>query len=236
MRVLLWNCNNGLGQKAQLEQLHSFKCDIAVIPELKEANIEAIDPDASIWVTNNFETKRPKGLGVLTFNGWNLKPLPRNDEMEIYLPLEISKGDFSFNLLAVWNFYWACKSGRFKNVKGENALEWEAMRHYRHLFADPALVVGDWNFGPTFYKDAFIKLVSIFEESDMRSLYHDYFSLEPSETKHPTFQTTRNTQHHLDHMFGSASIYSKMKSFEILDLQEVILSDHAPCFLVIEDG
>ena len=235
LRVLLWNCNNGLGQQAQLEQFQSFNCDVAVIPELKEANIEPINPDFAIWVTNNFGARRPKGLGVLTFNGWNLKSLPRDEEMEIYLPVEISKGEFSFNLLAVWNFYHACKSGRFKGVRGENALEWEAMRHYKHLFSDPALVVGDWNFGPTFSKEAFVELVSVFEESDMRSLYHDYFSLKPDQTKHSTFLTTRNTKHHLDHMFGSTSFFSKMKRFEILDLTDVVLSDHAPCFLEIED-
>ena len=93
MRVLLWNCNNGLGKKEQIDQFRSFACDIAVVPELKESNIEAIKPDDSVWITNNFGIKKPKGLGVLAFNGWKLEELPRDEDMEIYIPLKLSKDE-----------------------------------------------------------------------------------------------------------------------------------------------
>ena len=74
-----------------------------------------------------------------------------------------------FTILAVWNFYWACKQGRFKNVKGEDCLEWSAIRHYQSILKDPSIVIGDWNFGPTFSQDAFVKMVNMFEEIGLKA-------------------------------------------------------------------
>ena len=85
MRVLLWNCNNGLSKQSQLSYFHSFAPDLAIIPELKQDNINLLSPSSSIWVTNNHNNSRPKGLGVLGFNNVTLTKLPADDEMEIFL-------------------------------------------------------------------------------------------------------------------------------------------------------
>ena len=37
--------------------------------------------------------------------------------MEIYIPAKIKGNGIEFNILAIWNFYWACKQGRFKGVR-----------------------------------------------------------------------------------------------------------------------
>ena len=102
-----------------------------------------------IWITNNHVNPRPKGLGVLTFNDFSLEVQPRDEDMEIFIPLKICKVGFSFNLLAVWNFYYACKQGRFKGVRGDNCLEWSALKHFGPKLSSPSLMVGDWNFGRT---------------------------------------------------------------------------------------
>ncbi len=235
MRVLLWNCNNGLGRSEQVEQFHSFHCDIAIIPELKEHNLDALEPEDSVWVTNNQNKSKPKGLGVLAYNKWRIESLPRDEDMEIYLPLKLSNDKESLFLLAVWNFYHAAKAGRFKGVRGENALEWSAIRHYRDLLADDTLVIGDWNFGPTFSQEAFQRLVSSLKDLGLLSLYHQFYSLPHNQTQHTTFRTTRNTDHHLDHIFGSEHFARRMLSYEILPFEEVVLSDHAPCILEFKD-
>ena len=36
MKILLWNCNNGISKQTQIDYFKSFECDLAVIPELKE--------------------------------------------------------------------------------------------------------------------------------------------------------------------------------------------------------
>ena len=231
MRILLWNCNNGLGSKEQREYFFSFKPDIAIIPELKEHNLESLSPENSIWVTNNFKNSHPKGLGVLSYNGWKLTEMPRDVDMEIYIPTVASKNNLQVKILAIWNFYSACKQGRFKGIKGENCLEWEAIRYYAEFLQTDCLMIGDFNFGPSFSQKAFIELTQRLSALDMESLYHQFFSLPVSESNHPTFVTTRNTEHHLDHVFGSGVYKKRLKTFKIGKLKDAILSDHAPLFV-----
>ncbi len=219
---------NGLGSKEQIEQFHSFHPDLAVLPELKQKNIDQLSPDEAIWNTNNFVNPSPKGLGVLAFNGISIRELPTDKDMEIYTPISVKKDDFEFSLLAIWNFYSACKQGRFKGVKGENCLEWEAMRHYKKMMRDPFLMIGDFNFGPTFSQAAFQYLCETLSESEVESLYHQYFNLPKDSSKHPTFRTPNKIYHHLDQVFGSNIFSESLISFNVTPFEKVVKSDHAP--------
>ena len=148
--------------------------------------------------------------------------------MEIFLPINVQFKNHSFSLLAVWNFYWASKQGRFRGLKGEDALEYSALRHYLPLLKQPLLIAGDWNLGPTFAQDAFLKICGMVEEYGLKSLYHQIFDLVESETRHYTFKSTRKTFHHLDQVFGCSFFQQAIQSIEIPDFDEVVLSDHAP--------
>lgn len=223
-----------MGTKTQIEYFHSFEPDIAVLPELKESNIEALNPSSYVWITNNHQNSKPKGLGVLAFNGIELISLPRDEDMEIYIPLEVKSPELNFNLLAVWNFYSACKQGRFKDVKGEDSVEWSAIRHYADFLKDPALTVGDWNFGPTFSQAAFIKLCQMMSDLDIESLYHKFNNLTAEQSDHPTFKTTRKNFHHLDHIFGSSHFVNSMTNLTVGSFDDVVLSDHTPLLLETE--
>jgi hypothetical protein len=231
MRIISWNCNNGINKEAQLEYFKSFEPDIAIIPELKQKNIELLNPKDAVWVTNNHSNPSPKGLGVLSFGDYRLKQLPRDEDMEIFIPLRVSGGNMTFNLLAFWNFYSACKQGRFKGVEGPGCLEYAALEHYKPLFQDPAIMAGDLNFGPTFSQIEFLKVVKILEQSGMKSLYHEYNGMPLSQSKNSTYITPRKNYHHIDHMFGSEMFYKNMKAFKIDDFKNVVLSDHAPLLL-----
>ena len=46
MKILLWNCNNGISKQTQIDYFESFECDLAVIPELKKHNIEKLNPSS----------------------------------------------------------------------------------------------------------------------------------------------------------------------------------------------
>jgi hypothetical protein len=216
-------------------RLSILKALNAVLPELKESNIEGLKPSSYVWITNNHQNSKPKGLGVLAFNGIELISLPRDEDMEIYIPLEVKSPDLNFNLLAVWNFYSACKQGRFKGVKGEmngiDSLEWTAMKHYANFLKDPALMVGDWNFGPTFSQAAFIKLCKLMSDLDIESLYHNFNNLTIDQSNHPTFKTTRKNFHHLDHIFGSDHFADSMTNLTVGSFDDVVLSDHTPMLL-----
>ena len=228
MKILLWNCNNGMSKEAQISYFNSFRPDLAIIPELKEHNISSLSPSSAIWATNNHEKSKPKGLGVLGFNGVMLEQLETDGDMEIFLPIKVFAKEFSFNLPAVWNFYWACKQGRFKNIRGEYALEYEALRHYLPKLKAPLLIAGDWNLGPTFAQEYFFNICTMMRDYKIESLYHQFHNLHESKTNHATFRSTSKTYHHLDHIFGSDFFQRKLKSIDIPKFEDVKLSDHAP--------
>ena len=234
MRVLLWNCNNGMAKPEHISYFKSFRPDIAIIPELKMSNLDALDVSDAVWVTNNHSNPKPKGLGVVCFNEYSMVELDRDEDMEIFIPLKVSKGHFSFNLLAVWNFYYASKQGRFAGVKGENCLEWSAMRHYCPSMADPSLIIGDWNFGPKCFPESFSKLCGMAENYCLKSLYHSFHSLDEADSNHVTFKTTRGNFHQIDHFFGSETFQKTIRSYEIDEFKNVVLSDHAPTIVEFE--
>lgn len=235
LRILLWNCNNGMSKPAQLEYFKQFKPDLAILPELKFSNIDLLEPDEFRWVTNNHTNPKPKGLGVLTYNNFKITDLPRDEDMEIFIPLIIEKDDFRLNLLAVWNFYYACKQGRFRGVRGEHCLEWSAIRHYSKLFTNPSIVIGDWNFGPKCFAESFQRMSTAFQSHNLKSMYHHFYKIDLAETNHPTFVTTRKNYHQIDHFFGSSFFLENMKEYSVEDFKNVVLSDHAPILVEIAD-
>ena len=234
MRIIIWNCQNGISKPEQLSILQNLNPELAIIPEMKQSNIDVIKPDRSIWQTNNHSNKYPKGLGILSFNGVEISLLEFDKDMEIYLPIKVDYKNISFNLLAVWNFYYACKQGRFKGVKGENCLEWSAIRHYTKILKYPLLIGGDWNFGPTFSTKAFVDMCNRFETNQIKSLYHNFYNLDFNESKHSSFRHSSGKLHHLDHFFGSSFFYENIIDYHIPTFDEVVLSDHAPVILDLE--
>ena len=156
--------------------------------------------------------------------------------MEIFIPLRVTKDSFAFNLLAVWNFYYASKQGRFKDLRGPECLEYSALRHYQPMFSDPSLIIGDWNLGPTFSQPSFLKIVDMASQSGMKSIYHEFFKLPHDQTNHSTFRQIRKGVphlHHLDHIFGSKFFYENISDLLIDDFTNVVRSDHAPVVLDI---
>ncbi|MFT6677001.1 MAG: exonuclease III [Sulfitobacter sp.] len=227
---------NGLGNPKQISYFNDLDVDLAIIPELKQKNIEQLKPNDAVWITNNHTNKVPKGLGVLTFGDLTLTELDRDIDMELYLPLKVSGKNIDFNLLAVWNFYHACKQGRFKDAMGEDALEWAAINRHTEQLEEPCLVGGDWNFGPTFSQPAFLRMCEMYAEKGYRSLYHEFFDLDCSASEHPTYRSPTKHYHHLDHFFGTQELVDRMINLEIPDVDEAILSDHAPVVLTINLG
>jgi exonuclease III len=227
MRIVLWNCDGGLARKPKVDFLKALEPDVAVLPEIREQHIEGLAPRDSRWVTNNSKTDSPKGLGVLTFKQYSLEDFSRDEEMEIYFPLRVRSQDFSFNLLAVWNFYYASKTGRFKGVRGKNSVEYTSADHYRSFLADPSLLVGDLNFGPDFGR-GFTKYCGVLNQIGLKSLYHQDADLDVGQTKLQTYKPNRGgKKYHLDHIFGSQFFQKRLARFHCEPLEKVPFSDHA---------
>jgi hypothetical protein len=234
MRILLWNCNNGLGSQEQIDYFNALAPDLAILPELKRENIAQLRATSSSWITNNLTNNSPKGLGVIGFGDVRVQELERDPEMELYLPLAISSPDLEFNLVAVWNFYHACKQGRFRGVKGDGALEWVAIERYAASLPAPCLFGGDWNFGPTFSQRSFVKMCNLFSRFGYESLYHLRHGLQVDQSRHATFRTPNGHLHHLDHLFATTDFSAKMLDYEVFPVDQAVRSDHAPIVLTIK--
>ena len=238
MRVVLWNCKGGLQRKNKVQYLLGFQPDIAIIPEIREAHVQVLKPKASCWVTNNHDGRSPKGLGILCFGNYRLERLPRDEEMEIYLPLKIHNGSLSFNLLAVWNFYSLCKRGRFRGARGEAGVEIAALNHYRSFLPDPSLLIGDLNMGPTLSLHSFSRLSGLLAEMGFKDLSQIRTQQLSKGFRWKTFRMRRKEQffyHHLDHAFGSPFFSDRLDSFEIDEQAMDKFSDHAPVVLDFSD-
>ena len=84
MKIVIWNVMNGMGRPEQINLFKSLEPDLAILPELKEKNINALKPNDAVWITNNHENNSPKGLGLLSFNQTSLSPLSRIDARSVY--------------------------------------------------------------------------------------------------------------------------------------------------------
>ena len=225
---------NGIGKTEQIDLFRSFDADLAILPELKEKNIDALKPNDAIWITNNHHNNSPKGLGVLSFKKTSFSTLERDDDMEIYIPISVQNPFYSFDMLAVWNFYFECKQGRFKGLKGDKQLEWAALERYKKQLARPCLFAGDWNLGPTFAQENFLKICKELHEIGVKSLYHSYHQFDLTISKHMTFRTPTKKYHHLDHFFGSNLFTQNMCGYEIMGVDRATLSDHSPVILTLK--
>lgn len=231
MRIVHWNCNNGMSSSEQIAFFRSLKPDVAILPELKYSNISALEPNSWSWITNNKTNARPKGLGVLGFGDTTISEHPRDEDMELFLPLRITHDGYCFNLVAVWNFYSACKQGRFRGVRGDGALEYTAIRKYASTLNTPCIFGGDWNFGPTFSQHAFLKICEMFRDFGYESLYHHHYTLGTDVSRHHTFRTPSGHFHHLDHLFATTDLADHMASYEVVPLEHAVRSDHSPIVL-----
>ena len=231
MKIVIWNVMNGMGRPEQIDLFKSLQPDLAILPELKEKNINALKPNDAVWITNNHENNSPKGLGLLSFNQTSLYPLSRDEDMEIYIPVSVYNPSYKFDLLGVWNFYFECKQGRFRGVKGKGQLEWAAIERYKRQLVQPCLFAGDWNLGPTFAQDNFLRICEELDEINIKSLYHEFHQLDLSTSNNMTFRTPTKKYHHLDHFFGSELFVDNMVGYEIMDVDKATLSDHSPVVL-----
>jgi hypothetical protein len=50
MKIAIWNCMYGLGNPMQINCFNDLNVDLAIFPELKQKNIEQLQPTDAAWV------------------------------------------------------------------------------------------------------------------------------------------------------------------------------------------
>jgi endonuclease/exonuclease/phosphatase family metal-dependent hydrolase len=113
-------------------------------------------------------------------------------------------------------------------------LEYSALEYYKHLFSEQCLVAGDWNVGPHVSPLVFQKISQKLSESGLINLYHRHHGLHEAFSEAYTFKYSKGkSRFWIDHIFGSKLFLENTIGFEIGDLDNAILSDHAPLVLDI---
>ena len=223
----------------KVEPLTSLRPDIAIIPECD--NPEIVKKKASSFIFNDavwINKSRNKGLGVFTFGSFTATKSPLySSEFQLFLPVKIS-GQQSFNLLAVWDFYYKSKLPAHQNSAGTRA----AIRHYREFISeDPSVVAGDfnnnvlWDKPKPVYAGNFSLIKDDLKSLGLDSAYHQFENCSYGKEPEPTLYWRMSKTHvyHIDYCFVPNDWFHKRLKVTLgRPEQWLCFSDHVP--LVVE--
>lgn len=203
MRVVSWNCNGALRNKAHL--LEPLKADVWVIQECEPLAKLGLAMEA--WGANALRVGDPakRGLAVFAKPSISLRALDLEpDGLELFLPVQVN----NIMLLAVWTKQ--ANSPTFAYIG--QLYKW-LQKHKSYLAEqDPVMVVGDfnsntcWDLWDRWWNHS--DVVRDLEALGLKSLYHHQFREAQGEETRPTFFMHRNLSkpYHIDYAFLSASL------------------------------
>lgn len=210
----------------------AYNPDILVIPECENPGALKLPsfpktPSGVIWHGDNPH----KGLGVLAFNGYQLKLLPvHQPEFKTILPISVKGGGANFILFAVWANNPADKPNQYIGQV------WKAIHHYNKWIKNKkTILAGDFNSNTIWDKPRRIgnhsAVIEKFRTKKIRSVYHHHFKQSQGTEEHATFHLYRHLDkpYHLDYCFASNDLLKKLKGVEIgLHEHWYKHSDHLP--------
>ena len=223
------------------DELLSLKPDVAIISEtantdiLHHRGLDEFDARTSAWMGKNPN----KGLGVFTFNEFEItRHEPFYPYLNYVLPVHVT-GRFDFNLLAVW----AQNASAGITRKHQLGPLRRGMRKYdTFLRMGPSVIAGDLNNNQYWDKKGWrsnhMTMVEIAVEQGMHSAYHlsrgESHGAEREPTHYWRDRTKDGPTYHLDYIFASEPMISKMNSLEVGTFENwcgTKLSDHVPVIL-----
>lgn len=230
MKLISWNCQGAFRKKA--EHILKLKPDILIVQECEHP--DKIDFDALrkkpydvYWYGDNLH----KGIGIFSFSDFKFELLEEfNPTFRYILPFRVTGKNTSFLIFAIWAM------DNKENPKERYVVQiWLAIHHYLKMFAEPSILIGDFNSNKIWdHKDRagnHSDLVRKLADNNIHSIYHRDFECEQGKEKHPTFYLYRNKQkpYHLDYCFASDNLLDKGVSIKIGNYKNWIAhSDHAP--------
>jgi len=226
MKIITWNCQMAFRKKIEL--ILVYKPDVLIVPECEHPSkivfINGIQPSGVLWYGKNVN----KGLAVFSFNNYRLQLLDcHNSDIQTILPISVTRGDYLFNMLAVW-------TGR-----GYIDQIWKAIRYYETLIASSrTIIVGDFNSNTIWDKkhrpDTHSSMVKELSLKGIASAYHHYYNLQHGKEEHPTLAMFRHRDkpYHIDYCFATADFLNELKSIEVGTYDQWHqYSDHTPLII-----
>jgi exodeoxyribonuclease-3 len=236
VRLTTWNVSGALHKK--WSAIADLRPDVAILQEVSEVDVST--HASSCWVGND----RNKGIGVVGFNGFQVKIHPAwNPLIEFIVPIDVS-GPFELLVLAVW-----VMRHRAVNRVQESPNRWQMLQGldaYEGLLASrPSIVAGDFNNAirwdvagkPDNHSNAARKLT----ELGLASAYHTKWAVAQGHEEHATLYWTWNRKkpYHIDYVWLPQAWIPGLKAVELGDFSpraEGGLSDHVPLTIEVEDS
>ena len=220
MKILTWNCNQGIGN--DFSAIKEFDADVVIIQECEKLDKNSFEGYSSHWTGNNDR----KGLAVLTKKKSEFQTEVFNESLIYFLPVSFK----DTAVLGVWAFNRRAR----KKVEGSSGFPIDAINHYKDWLTSHKnmIVAGDFNNGPRWdrpgSKNNFHTFNSQFNELGLYSAYH-YLSGElPGQESKPTYFHQRNSEKgfHIDYIFSNLLGKGKVDIGDFKDWSK--LSDHMP--------
>lgn len=242
MRLMTWNCRDGLSRKQSI--VETIRPDIAIIQECSKADaLNLAGTGDIVWKTKSSGTNENKGMAVICFNpAFSLQTPPLPDQwnemmktdpsrLDLLIPVEI-KGTRNFNLLATWSFN---NRDRADKRKLEGPILMAARFQKTWLAKSNSIIAGDFNHSPVFdrYTDVnfFHKHIDAFKEVNLTSLYHHSSGEAFGEETCPSHLWRGKSPFTIDYIFADLTSWrlDSCKKMSFSGLEKFgIKSDHTP--------
>ena len=215
----------------------AYRPDILVVPECECPEKLHFAPGTPIpndvlWFGRN----KHKGLAVFSYSDHRFKVFDgHNEAFKMIIPIEVTGGDFDFNLFAVWANNPTDKDGQYVEQV------WKAVNHYHELLSGaPCILAGDFNSNTIWDRKHragnHTDVVKYLADRDIHSAYHLHHPQVQGSEQHPTFYLYKHADkpYHLDYCFMSGELAKRIKTVEIGNLDNwAKYSDHVPVIVTL---
>jgi exonuclease III len=192
--------------------------------------------DNVLWIGDN----RNKGLGVFSFNDFEIAVHESYCESYKYVLPVVVNGNEAMNLIAIWSQN--NKENPRRRYIGE---VWKSLNYYKDLFRSPTTIAGDFNWNIIWDQEdqkyplygTLADVINLLKQFEIFSMYHTFTNVEFGIEREPTlyFRKNKKTPYHIDYIFAPADIINRGKSFSIGKYEDWIsLSDHMPLIAELE--
>lgn len=238
MRIITWNCQGAFRKKA--DAILTYSPDILVVQECEHPDKLLLgstnkQPTDFLWFGDN----QHKGLGIFSYSEYRFRLLDcHNPDFKIIVPISVTRGQFDFNLFAIWANNPQDPDHRYIDQV------WKAINHYDGLLDNgSSILTGDFNSNKIWDRKHregnHSAVVDRLADKKIYSIYHKQFNQEQGKEEHPTFFLQRKITkpYHIDYCFASADLYNRLQNIVIGTYDSWIMkSDHVPVIIEIDDN
>lgn len=230
MKLISWNCNMAFRKKCEI--ISQYNADILIIQECENPNVIKY-PEEFINIMPYFlweGDNNNKGLGI-----FSKIPIEKNlwttNNNKYFISCKVGS---EFNLVGVW-----CMKNKVSKLSYMGQFYNYFINNYDEIVKSKILISGDFNSFKNYTSEKqlynHMNVIKKLEDNKIKSIYHEYFKLEQGNERDSTTYNTKRIDkgYHVDYIFGSRIINSKVKYMEVGKFDEWIQkSDHMP--LIIE--